>query len=230
MTAFRLTIFISGLAALVTPAKASLTFQNSQTNWTNQVTTDTLTASSVITFTSADLLNDGHTCLNSQLCNDEYLDSTDGVELLALNSGGTGHDLFTLSGGTLKINNGDAIEVIFLTDIAGFAFDFTTTKSSGDTACIDLSLPGSGCASGGTFVANGGSAFLGTINDNPTPAIDLPTIFIHSLSGSANTNLQDYETAFTATVDSSAPDAGTMLTLGTGLILIALKRRRRATP
>jgi hypothetical protein len=216
MTATRLRIFILGFTAIAIPARASLSFEASQSTFTNQATTtDGLVVSSLFTFT-------GSLTQFGSVANDEYIDSTTGVEFIAFNGTGTANKAFApISGGDLNTvaNQGDAIEVILPAGTYGLAFNFTTAFSSGDNLCVDTTV--SGC-SGGAFIAQNGSGFVGTLNDNPTPDM-LTTIWMHPTT-SAGTNLQSFETA-TQTQD-SAPDAGTMFTLGSGLILIALKLRR----
>jgi hypothetical protein len=226
MTRPPFTIFILGLAAAVVPACASLTYQASQTSFSNQATvTDGLTLTSLITFTGT------LTELPSTTANDEYIDPTTGVEFLAFNSTGTTHKAFaSVSGGDLNLpaSSGDSIEVILPTGTYGFAANFTTTFSPYESLCMDVSTSTfSTCASGGTVTFANTSGFVGTLDDNPTPAT-FTTIWLHpQSSGSAGTDLQSFEIAeLPADPSSGAPDPATMLTLGAGLIFLALLRRR----
>ena len=164
MTATRLRIFILGFTAIAIPAKASLSFEASQSTFTNQATTtDGLVVSSLFTFT-------GSLTQFGSVANDEYIDLTTGVEFIAFNGTGTANKAFApISGGDLNTvaSQGDAIEVILPAGTYWLAFNFTTVFSSGDNLCVDTTV--SGC-SGGAFIAQNGSGFVGTLNDNPTPA------------------------------------------------------------
>jgi hypothetical protein len=222
MNMTRLTIFILGLTAAVVPAGASLSYQSSQTTFSNQATvTDDLTLSSLITFT-------GVLSQFGSVANDEYVDPTTGVEFIAFNSNGTANKAFSsVSGGVLStaLNQGDTIEVILPAGVYGVAANFTTAFPSGVTLCMDpTSASFSSCDSGGTFIVDGGSGFVGTLNDNPTPA-PMTTIWLNPEGGSeAGTDLQSFEIATQG--DAEAPEVATMLMLGSGLIFIALLRRR----
>jgi hypothetical protein len=228
MTTARLTTFILGVAALVTPARASLTYYctngcgNPASDFATEATvTDGLVLTSLIDFT-------GTLSQFGTVANDEYIDSTTGVEFIAFNSNGTANETFSVSGGQLNTvaDNGDTIEIILPADTYGVAVNFTTTFPSGETLCMDPSTATlSSCDSGGTHIASGGSGFVGTLNDNPTPAT-MTTIWLNPLNdGSADTNLTSFEIATQAS-ESEAPDAATGLTLGTGLVLISLLHRR----
>lgn len=220
MTRPRFTIFILGLAAAMVPARASLTYQASQTSFSNQATvTDGLTLTSLITFT-------GTLSEVSGVANDEYVDPTTGVEFLAFSSNGTTHKAFaSVSGGDLNLpaSSGDSIEVILPVTTYGFAANFTTTFSPYESLCMDVSTSTfNTCASGGTVTLANTSGFVGTLDDNPTPS-PFTTIWLHpQSSGSAGTDLQSFELG----TQDPAPDPATMLTLGAGLIFLALLRRR----
>jgi PEP-CTERM motif-containing protein len=224
MTRPRFTIFILGLAAAIVPARASLTYQASQTSFSNQATvTDGLTLTSLITFT-------GTLSEFGSVTNDEYIDPTTGVEFIAFNGTGTTNKSFTVSGGDLNLpaSSGDSIKVILPTGTYGFAANFTTTFSPYESLCMDVSTSTfSTCASGGTVTFANTSGFVGTLDDNPTPAT-FTTIWLHpQSSGSAGTDLQSFEIAeLPADPSSGVPDPATMLTLGAGLIFLALLRRR----
>jgi hypothetical protein len=216
MTLARLTIFILGLTAATIPARASLTYYSSQSTFENQATvTDALTVSSLITFT-------GTLSEYGSVANDEYIDLTTGVEFIAFNGTGTTNKAFTVSGGVLNTPAGDTIEIILPAGTYGVGTYFTTTDSNGETVCMDPTTSVfNSCYSGGTFIPNGGSGYVGTLNDNPTPAT-MTTIWLNQLT-SGNIDLTSFEIATQG--ESQTPDPGTWLTLGAGLILIAGLRR-----
>ena len=213
MTITRLMIFILGLTA----ATFRLTYYSSQSTFENQATvTDVLTVSSLITFT-------GTLSEFGSVLNDEYIDPLTGVEFIAFDSTGTTNKAFTVSGGDLNTPSGDSIEVILPAGTYGIGAYFTTTASNGETVCMDPTPSVfSSCSSGGTFIANGGSGYVGTLNDNPTPA-PMTTIWLNQLT-SSNIDLTSFEIATQG--ESQAPDPATWLTLGSGLILVAALRRR----
>jgi hypothetical protein len=221
MTATRLRIFILGFTAIVIPAKASLSFETSQSAFTNQATTiDGLVVSSLFTFT-------GTLTEFGSVANDEYIDGTTGVEFIAFKGNGSGtgitNEPFTLSGSNLntRLSQGDAIEVILPAATYGLAINFTSSVQV--TYCMDLSSATFSTCDGSAFILAGASGFLGTLSDNPTLAT-LTTIWLHpASSGSPAVDLQSFQIA----TEASVPDAATMLTLGSGLILIALQLRRR---
>jgi hypothetical protein len=219
MTKLGYSIFFLGLLTLAPSARASLTYQSSQATFTNQATvTDALTVSSLITFT-------GSFSEFGTVNNDEYIDPLTGVEFIAFNASGTTNKAFaSVSGGVLNTaaSQGDSIEVILPAGTYGLAFDFTTVFPSGETLCADVVV--SSCASGGTFVTQNASGFIGGLNDNPTPA-PVTAIWLHPIN-SAGTDLIDFEIATQGSQSDTAPDPATMLTLGSGLVLLALLRRR----
>jgi hypothetical protein len=227
MTRLRFTIFILGLTAAVVPAHASLTYYCSNgcngttSQFTTQATiTDDLTLTSLIAFTGA-LSQFG------SVANDEYIDSTTGVEFVSFNStGGTNVGFASVSAGDLDVKPGDSVEVILPGLTYGIGVKFTTSTVNGETLCIDPTTSQfNSCDSGGTSVADGAPGFVGTLDDNPTLA-PLTTIWLNQTT-SAATDLQSFEIAEQPAEQSSgAPDPATMLTLGAGLIFIALLRRR----
>ncbi len=223
MTITRLAPFILGLAALVAPAHASLTYYCSSgcakpaSDFATEATvTDGLTLSSLIDFT-------GSLSQSGTVANDEYIDPFTGVEFIAFNSTGTANEPFApVSGGVLYSNAGDSIEIILPADTVGIAVNFTTTYSGGLNLCVDPTQSTlSSCDSGGTFIANGGSGFAGALNDSPAP-VPLASLWLSPTSGGADIDLKNFETAYEAPV----PEAATGLTLGSGLILISLLYRR----
>jgi hypothetical protein len=223
MTTARLTTFILGLAALVAPARASLTYYctsgcaNPASDFATKATvTDGLVLSSPIDFTAA--LSQFGT-----VANDEYIDPTTQVEFISFNSTGTANEPFApISGGVLYSNAGDSIEIILPANTVGIAVNFTTTNSGGLNLCVDPTQATlSSCDSNGTFIANGGSGFAGALNDNPSPAAQ-PSIWLSPTSGGADIDLKNFEIA----TESETPDAATGLTLGAGLVLISLLHRR----
>jgi hypothetical protein len=217
-------IIVLGLGAMAGMARASVTYQASQSSFASQATTgDGLTLSSLITFTG------GLTEVGG-VANDAYLDPTTGVEFLAFNGSGSGHVAFaSASGGILNTVSGlgDAIEVVFPSGIDyGFAFNFTTT-SSFETVCVDTSPATFGnCASNGTTITSGNSGFIGALNDNPTLA-PLVSLWIHPQSGAPDTDLQSFEIGTQADAPPAVPETRTMLLIGSGLILIHQLRRRQ---
>lgn len=213
----RFLISILGLACAVVPARAGLSYQSTSSSFSNQATvTDGLLVSSLITFSAADLTTDGFAA------NDEYIDITDGIEFFAFNSNGTTHESFTVSGGALHTasGSGDSIEIVFTSPIDGLGLNLTTGWSSGDNVCEGTSVTD---CSGNVFISQNGSGFMGALNDNPGPASALPTLWLHVLSGSADTDIQSFEFADPAPV----PEIRTMLTLGFGLVALGLLRSRR---
>lgn len=214
----RISIFALGLASVVIPARASLTYQSSASTFDNQVTvTDGLTLGTAITFTSADLKTTG------TVTDDEYLDTTDGIEFIAFNSSGTANEAFTVSGGTLHTasGSGDAIEIIFTNpSIDGLGVTFTTTWSNGDNLCEGTT---NGSCAGNVYVSENGSGFMGALNDSPLPATSLPTLWLHTDTGSADTDLE----SFVLAEPQAAPEVRTMLMMGFGLVAIGLLHRRR---
>ena len=217
----RLGIFSLGLASIAIPARATISYQTTQTAFYNEATTiDGLTVSpSLITFSGSNLTE------VAGVANDEYLDPTTGIEFLAFNSFGTTHVAFAVTSGVLTTpNSGDVIEVIFPSGIDGFAFNFTTTYTY-ETLCIDSSTGTFGsCASGGTTVVPPSSVFIGAINEGPLTT--LPSLWLHSQSGAANTDLQNFEVGAQA----ETPEVATMVLIGTGLVAIkfagSMRRRR----
>jgi hypothetical protein len=214
MNMTRLTIFILGLTAAVVPARASVSYQSSQTTFTTQATvTDNLTVSSLTTFT-------GVLSQFGSVANDEYIDPTTGVEFIAFNNSGTANKAFSsVSGGILSTaaDQGDDIEIILPAGVYGFAFNFTTTFPSGDNVCVDVTV--NGCSGGPYFSPESGTAFAGALSDGAA----LTTIWIHPTT-EQDTDLQSFEIATQG--DAEAPEVATMLMLGSGLIFIALLRRR----
>jgi len=205
----RILLPILGLVAAVVPARASLTFESSQTSFAMEAGNDGLSLSSLITFGS--------------VSGDEYIDPTTGVEFFAFNSGGsTSESFLTTSSGELETTPGlgDSIEVVFPSTVIGFAFNLTTA-SGNETLCVDLSpATFSTCANGGTPAPG----FAGVINESPLAT--LPTLWLHPLAGgSAATDVISFEVAIQSD-DMSAPDVATFLSLGSGLILVACVRRR----
>jgi hypothetical protein len=218
-------IFMVGLGMLAGSARATITYSASQAAFGTQATvTDGLTLSSLITFTAANL-----TTINGVACgcsDDEYIDPTTGLEFLAFNGSGTTNEAFaSVTAGVLytAANSGDSIEVIFPTGLDdGFAFNFTTTRNTGDTLCVGTSVGG---CNGSNFAGQFGSAFIGALNDNPTLA-PLTVVWL-TTPGSADTDLQSFEVATQAPV----PEGPTNLLLGSGLsALYWLYRRRRHQP
>ena len=218
MTTARLTTFILGLAAIVVPAHASLTYYCSSgcsgttSQFTTQATvTDGLALTSLINFT-------GGLSQFGTVANDEYIDLTTGVEFIAFNSTGTANEPFaSVTGGILYNVAGDSLEVILPADTVGIAANFTTTNSGGLNLCVDPTQATlSNCDSNGTFIANGGSGFAGALNDNPSPA-PLASIWLSPTSGGADIDLKNFEIASQAS-EGEAPDAATGLTLGAGLL------------
>lgn len=194
-----------------------MTYQSSSSSFTTEaVTTDGLTLSGLITFTASGLTT------VAGVTDDEYVDSADGIEFFAFGSNGTTHESFTVSDGTLYTSGGDSIEIVFTSPIYGFGFNFTTTFSSGDNLCEGTAEGGGGNCDGNVFISENGSGFMGALNDNPLPAATLPTLWLYPLATAADTDIESYEFGSEA----STPEAGTMLTLGSGLVLISLLRRR----
>jgi hypothetical protein len=220
MISHKFGILILGLGVIAGSARASITYSTTQANFNNKATTnDGLTVSSPITFTGA-LTELG----GSGVADDEYIDPTTGVEFLAFNSSGSSNVAFaSVTSGVLNTQAGlgSSIEVIFPTGVDyGFAFNFTTAWSGGENLCIDPNTTFNSCASGGTYIASGGSGFIGAINDNPTPAPLTSVWLALSASGSAGTDLQNFEVA-------GVPEGSTNLLIGSGLIGIYLLHRRR---
>jgi hypothetical protein len=215
---------ILGLLCAVGTARASMSYQASSSTFATKAgTTDGLTIGSLITFDAANLVTVG------TVSDDEYVDAADGIDFYLFGSNGTTQESFTVTGGVLlpllSGNNGDTIEIVFTSAVYGLGFNFTTTNSTGDNLCLDTSVTG---CNGNVFASNGGSSFIGALNDNPGPAAALPALWIHPLSGSANTEIESYEFA---TGDSATPEVRTMLTLGVGLLLVGLlKVRGRPAP
>jgi hypothetical protein len=215
-----------GLSAAIVPAHASLTYYCSNgcngttAQFTTQATvTDSLSLSSLIDFT-------GTLTQFGSIANDEYIDAITDVEFIAFNSTGTTNKAFTVSGGNLNLPTGlgYSIEVILPADTYGIGINFTTAFSNGDTQCLDPTTSAfSSCASGGTFIANGGSGFVSALNDNPTPA-PFTTIWLNAQNAGsgASPNLESFEIVTQA----ETPEAATGLTLGAGLVLISLLHRR----
>jgi hypothetical protein len=218
MTKTRLLIFISGLLCVVGPAQATISYYSSSSSFASDASTDSLTTSSTITFT-------GSLSQFGSVANDEYVDLTTGTEFIAFNSTGTANEAFSIpSGGDLDTpaSSGDAIEVVLPTGTYGFGINFSTSYPTGETLCMDSS-PGtfSSCASGGVFVTSTGSSFTGVIDD-----AGVTTLWLHPLSGNPGTNLTGFEIATQGSSSSEAPEAGTLLTLGSGLVGLGLVRKR----
>jgi hypothetical protein len=227
----KLSVFILGFAIAAVPAKATFTYSNSttQTAVTIEATTDGLTVSSLIDFTTA-LME----LASTSSINDEYVDATTGVEFLALNSTGGANDSFSPSspagavptGGLLKGNTlGDVIEVIFPSTVYGFAFN--VTSSSFVQVCVDTSVATlANCASGGDSVNGGSSALISVFNDGGSLS-PLPTLYIHPGSQSNSDALQSFEVASQA----ATPESASMILIGMGLVAIralAVIRKRGA--
>ncbi len=215
----RLVFPILGLLCAGWPAQASLSYQTSESSFSNRATvTDGLTLSSLITFTSADLMTVGG------VTDDEYVDITDGIEFFAYNSNGTTPESFTVSNGTLYAGDGDSIEIVFTSaSIDGFGFSFTTTASS-DNLCEGLNVGGGGNCSNNVFISNGGTGFMGALNDSALPATSLPTLWLYPLTSSPDTDLEGYYLAGPA---DEAPEGGTLITLGCGLVVVGTMRMRK---
>jgi hypothetical protein len=220
-------VVMLGLGMLAGSARATITYQATQGpgagSFTTKAGTDSLTVSSLITFTGA-LCTTG--CANGVI-GDEYVDPTTGIEFLAFMSDGLTNVAFaSITAGTLNTvaGSGDYIEVIFPAGLHdGFAFNFTTAYSNGINLCVDTSVPGP-CASGGTYVGQNVSGFVGAVNDNPTPA-PLVSLWLYPTSGfavSAGTDIQSFEVANPATT----PEGPTLLLIGPGLIGLLFYRRR----
>jgi hypothetical protein len=219
MTAARSVFTILGFVCAMVPARASLTFQTTSTTFTTDADNDGLTVSSANDFGSVS----GAT----------YTDMTTGVEFLAFSGNGSTAETFLTTSGELETANGsaDSIEVMFPTGVYGFAINFTTPSNSGLNLCVDPNTTFSNCDSGGTFVTQNGSAFIGTINDNPTPAQQVTTLWLHNEGGSnAGIDITSYEIATEESMGGGeAPECTTLTSLGTGLIgLAALRRRKRS--
>lgn len=207
----RVSIFALGLAAVVFPARASLTYQSSASTFDSQATvTDELTLSSTISFTGS--LSDS---------NSEYIDAADGIDFIALNGNASGSGSFTLSDGELQAGLGDKIEIEFTSSsIVGIGFAVSSTTNSVVVSCLDTNH--SSC-SGSSNIPNGGTAFVGALNDNPLPATGLPTLFIYPQSQSDEITLD----SFVLAEPESTPEVRTMLMLGAGLMMIGLLHRKR---
>src|SRR5271167_5011694 len=93
----RLGIFSLGLASIAIPARATISYQTTQTAFYNEATTiNGLTVSpSLITFSGSNLTE------VAGVANDAYLDPTTGIEFLAFNSTGTTHVAFAVTSGVL---------------------------------------------------------------------------------------------------------------------------------
>jgi|HubBroStandDraft_1064217.scaffolds.fasta_scaffold219639_1 hypothetical protein len=219
-------VLVLGLGLLSGSAQATISYQASQPSFSTKATvTDGLILSSLITFTAGNL-----TTINAIACgcsDDEYIDPTTGIEFLAFNGSGTSNVAFaSVTGGVLNTaaNQGDSIEVIFPTGVDfGFGFTFATTFSSGDNLCVGTTL---GNCSDNPFASQSGSAFVGALNDNPTPT-SLSAIWLFPLNGaSPNTDIQSFEVA-TQTTQSATPEVPTLILIGAGLVVFRLLRRRR---
>lgn len=213
MSVTRFVFTVLGLVAIVVPARASLTFQSSQTSFTTDADSAGLTVSSEFTFTGGTFSSfDG-------VSDAEY--TVQGVEFVLFNSSGsTAENWGSQSGGTLDVPNGlnDAIEVIFPSNVYGFGFNFTTSSGL-ETVCVDPTTAFSNCDSGGTAAPG----FIGTLSTTPSLA-QITNLWIHPLA-SGSTDLSNFELATQS--EASTPEATTTLLLGSGLILLALVRRRR---
>jgi hypothetical protein len=217
-------IIVLGLGAMAGMARGSTTYQGSQLTFASQATTtDGLTLSSLITFTGT--LTE---LAGTSVPGDEYLDPTTGVEFLAFNGAGMANVAFaSVSGGKLSTQNGDAIEVIFPSGVDyGFAFNFTTAYSF-ETLCVDASPASFPSCAGSAFITSGNSGFIGALNDNPTPAAPLVSLWLHPQSAGPDTDLQSFEVATQAAGPPAVPETRTMLLIGSGLILIHQLRRRQ---
>lgn len=224
-------VFILGLGMMAGSARATITYQTSLATFGTQASvTDGLTVSSPITFAGALTETAG-------VANDEYIDPTTGVEFIAFNGSGTTNEAFaSVTGGVLNTvaASGDTIEVLLPTSVDyGFGFNFTTAYYEGVSLCVGTGPATFGnCLSGGTYIAQNGSGFVGAINDYLAPPAPLTAVWLNPQSGfssPAGTDLQSFEVATEAA--DTTPEGSTNLLIGSGLIgLYWLRRRRRHQP
>jgi len=232
MTKLGYSIFISGLLALAPSARASLTFYcgSGCAAPSSQFTTDAGTAglaiTSVVSFS------------NTNITGDEYTDPSL-VDFFSFTESGSGASGTVGSASPFRDPTGSnatlaphaLLEISLPANVFAFSLDITEViGSTSTTFCIEAETAFSGSDCNAqlaqdqqvTVTSVSNSQFIGVISTTA-----LTTLWIGALNGSGILDVEDFSFGTQSGSQSdTAPDPATMLTLGSGLILLALLRRR----
>ncbi len=224
-------IFILGIAGMVVPARASLSFNigSSAGGSLNNAISSWDTASD-LNYLSSDIDFTGSLSGSPET----YTDPTTGILFedfsLSGSTNGTQQSI-VLSGTTLESTQDGIIELTDLGGVYYFAAEFQVQFTSSNLFCIGVNVS-SFNQSGNcdeTFAAESASdtVFVGVSSTTP-----ITNIWIGPGASFTETlEMQNFDVPVSAS-DASAPDAPTLLLLGTGLLLLGafrFRRRRAAT-
>jgi hypothetical protein len=219
-----------GLAGLVIPARASLSFYTGTEPATSAISSfDTsaagLSLSALSTFASGNLSGTP----------DIYIDPATGAEFFGFaftsGSNGAADSLGVWSTVLDQNNSGGIIEITLPANTFAFAADIGTISGLGGY-CVGVNEPGfnTGSECDESFSAGGSNtAFIGLVDTVPITNIWIGPLTTGAYS-SETTKILDFEIG---TEGSTTPDAPTLVTMGGGLMLLGAlrwRRRRGAVP
>ena len=235
MTVTRLSIFILGLSTAIVPARASLSFYcgSGCASASSQFTTDSTTAGlSITSVASFSTTNLGGTPINT-----EYLDPSL-VDFFSYTASGSNVGALTAFRDPTASNTTLApktfLEITLPANVFSFALNITQILNSTPLVfCLEDESPFSSSDCNAlsaqdqqvTVTSNTDTEFIGVISTTA-----LTTLWIGGLNG-GNVDVQNFEFGTQSGSQGGgggdAPDVGTMLTLGSGLVLLAALHRRR---
>jgi hypothetical protein len=206
-----LMIAILGLGGLVIPAHATFSFQSDVGSF--DAAASALTLSAVTSFTVGNLV--ATTPFG-------YDDPSTSVDFLDTASNGVTARAFTVSGtALLQHAAGDLIEIILPSAVYAFAGTFVSSDSFNQNTCVE---PGRSTFSTGTCDSatnvTGTNTFIGITSD-----VAFSTIWLGPGSGGDKLEIVNFQVGTPGSMEGT-PEVGTMLALGSGLILLGLFRRQ----
>jgi len=201
-----------GLAAMVIPARATLSYYNGtsgNTQYNSAVVTAGLTPSLLETF--------GLGTGSFTAGNTEYDDNATGIKFFGFLSDGVTADDFLLFGTELEQHHGgDLLKIVLPANVFAFGADLGFTSASFGDICFSVGTFNPGCSGNQNAIWTSGNEFIGVTSDTAFTVVWVgPIVFNPILL------LADFEDATGA----AAPETKTVLTLGTGLVLLGLIKR-----
>jgi len=217
MTSHRFLIPVLVLAAVAWPAVAATTLYTDPTAFNNATTALYFPNSGIpnpISFTGS-LVGGGA----------EYDDATTQAKFFAFRSDATTPDLFTLSGSALHttIGLGDLVKITLPNNTYAFAANITVGSSFGNFCVEPFSTFNTSTNCGNSVVVPSSSdvKFFGVVSNAP-----FQTFWIGPSTSSPALVIDNFEVGVQA-AQADAPEAATLLLIGSGLIGLRLLRRRQ---
>ena len=213
----KMLIPILGLAGMVVPVRASMTYYNGtsgNTQYNSAVTLAGLTPSALESFGA------GYGSLTAG--NSEYSDTATGVNFFSFQSNGTTASTFSTTLPPLRTTNTtDLFEIVLPANVYAFSVNLVFTSAALADACFEASATFSSTCSGNQEAVWGtGSEFFGVVGDTPFSAVWIGK----SINSSQNPFIE--VSTFADATGAATPEVRSMLMMGTGLVSLGLLMRR----